>query len=153
MNVQEAIAVRVYAEGAYPQLKDKDAAGKVWVDLLTPFEYRGIMKVLKDYIMTGNKYPPTVAELIGAYKVVLSEIDETIVQMMLDAGDFDDPDWANPEVAMWNQKKRIESSREMIRRNIMPDWFRARYDHFKRLAVGDLFGLPNHNQQQIGGTV
>jgi hypothetical protein len=144
MTTQEVMTIRKYAEGAFPQLKSNDGSDMVWVDLLAPFGYLGIMKVLREYILMGNKFPPTVGELISKYQTVLPPIEEAIVQLMLEHGEFDDSN-GDDDIRLWNRQKRLANMREWISRDYIPESIKSVYEHYKAMA-GKRYFAP---QQQI----
>ena len=86
MNGQEVVLLRKYAEGAYPQMKQDAGSDVVWTDMLSSYEYFGVLQALKNYIKSGNRFAPTLAELIAGYQQVLSSFDADIVELMAQIG-------------------------------------------------------------------
>jgi hypothetical protein len=148
MTTQEALTIRKYAEGAYPQLKSNDGSDLVWVDLLAEYGALGIMKVLKDYIKTGNKFPPTVSELINKYQTVIPDFEESVLQLMLESGEFDDQ-VGHDEIRLQNRNNRVKKMREWISRGYMPDCEKATYERYKDMLTQKYFA-PKTTQHQIG---
>jgi len=82
MNNQEAIVLRRFAEGAYPQMHNEQGADAVWIEMLQDYPFNGVMEALKQRIRDGNKYPPNIGELIGGYKEMLSSFDSAFADWL-----------------------------------------------------------------------
>jgi hypothetical protein len=106
MTELEIISIKKYVKGAYPNMKDTEISNIVWIDLLQDEEYYGILQSVKNYIKDGNKFPPTVGEVIKGYNLIINKFRDDILNKMEDDGVFDDPDSTDIEIAMWNKKNR-----------------------------------------------
>ena len=104
MTKAETMAIRKYVEGAYNQVKTNNDSDLVWFDMLKDYDYQIMLKNLKDYIKSGNKYAPNLADLIGMYKPELLGENKKIFDLLEQNGFFDDES-GDKEIAEWNKKK------------------------------------------------
>ncbi len=145
MTAQELNQIRAYIKGAYPNFKDDENDDIVWFDLLQGYQYQGIMQALKSYIKSGNRFAPTVAELIKGYETILDDFNSDIIERMTRDGVFDDPYCVEmidgrlietePEVRRWNREKRITKAKNWLQAKSMPDWFKDKYDSYRKQFV------------------
>lgn len=153
MNIQEVIALRKYAEGAYPQMKSTDTIDAVWLDMLQPYQPLGMMMALKSYIKTGNPYPPGVGELIKGYEKIVSGLDSDIIEKMDKEGIFDDPKETDREIAEWNRANRKSRATAWLslwnREKVIPSWFWEIYDQYRQRVEYKYFGKAP-GRKQIG---
>jgi hypothetical protein len=82
MTTKQVLAIKTYCEGAYPNMKKDSTADLVWIDMLKTYQYEGIMKAVKTYILSGNPYSPTIAVLIQNYGIELTSHNEKLVSMV-----------------------------------------------------------------------
>lgn len=145
MTVQEVMLIKKYAEGAYPQLKQDEGNDLVWIDMLSPYELLGIKTTLQNYIRKGNKFPPTIADLISGYEMLLNSFDEDIINRMIQDNVFEGDEW--------NKPKNIEKARAWLshplKERVMPDWFREMYLRYKNQFEIQYFSPSN--QKLLGG--
>lgn len=153
MNGQEVVLLRKYAEGAYPQMKQDAGSDAVWTDMLSQYEYFGVMQALKNYIRTGNRFPPTLAELISGYEQVLSSFDADIVEMMAKDGVFDDDITKDPEIKAWNRANREQKTRTWLahplRELMWPDWLKDLYGEYQA-RIRERYFIAQNGAKRIG---
>jgi len=151
MNLQDIIALRKYAEGAYPQMKLSETSDAVWFDMMASYQLNGMMEALKTYIRSGNTYPPTVADLINGYETIISGFDSDIVEKMAREGVFDDSKGCDSEIADWNRTNRKNKALAWLsspnRDRFMPLWFATLYDLYRTRVETKYFGKT---PKQIG---
>ncbi len=150
MNAKEILLIKDYLKGAYPILKDSDNSNTVWADMLSGYEYLGVLQALKNHIRSGNKYAPTIAELISGYELILDGFNSDIIDKMTRAREFDDQESVklhdgrviaiDPEVSAWNRNNRIEKAKNWLALGIMPDWFRTKFEQYKKVITERYFG-------------
>ena len=141
MDNSQALTIKAYCEGAYPNMKKDDTYDVVWFDMLKDYQYQGIMQSVKKYIMAGNKFPPTIAELIQGYETLLTDQNEKLVEMVARELDV-------------TNGKNIESIRNMVYHPNLneilknDDWLPNAIRKCKNQLVSQLFGS---NLKKIGG--
>jgi hypothetical protein len=145
MTKSEVIMLRNYIKGAYGYDNGGESTDAVWFDLLQEYEYKGIMQAAKNHIKSGNNYPPRVAELISGYELILDDFNDDILDKMAKDGVFDDPYCVEmidgrlietePEVRRWNREKRITKAKNWLQAKSMPDWFKDKYDSYRKQFV------------------
>ena len=139
MTKEEVLAIRKYAEGAYPQMKSEQGFDAVWFDILADYSFNGIMQSLKERIKSGNKYPPSIAELIGGYKDIITAHDALFVKWLESTGYFDDSN-EDVEIAQMNKRHRREKTETFLQRpDIMPEWLKAKLDEYHGKVERRLF--------------
>ena len=143
MTVQEVMLIKKYAEGAYPQMKQDEGNDLVWIDMFSPYEFLGIKTALQNHIRSGNKFPPTIAELIKGYEVLLDTFHEDILNRMIQDNVFEGDEW--------NKSKNIEKARAWLSHpmKVMPDWFKTIYLQYRNQIATQFFN-PVY-QKQLGG--
>lgn len=139
MNEKQALAIKQYCEGAYPNMKKDDSTDLVWIDMLQSYDFNGIMQSVKKHIYSGNKFAPSLAELIKGYELILNENNERLVEMVANELDVQD-------------QKHIDSIRNIIYhpnvdnilRNANPndkeDWLLNTINKCKGKLINVLFG-------------
>ena len=145
MTTQELNQLRAYIKGAYPHVKDDEQDDIVWYDLLQGCDYLGVLQTVKSYIRAGNRFAPTVAELISGYESILDVFNDDILDKMAKDGVFDDPYCiemidgrlieTEPEVRRWNREKRITKAKNWLQAKSMPAWFKEKYDSYRTQFV------------------
>jgi hypothetical protein len=142
MTFEEVVHIRNYVRGAYPQVKDSsESTDAVWFDMLKDCAYLGILASVKDYIKKGKQYPPTLAEIIKNYEVVLdSHQDDILNQMILD-GVFDDPEGTNEDIADWNKENRIDKAKYWmtLEKWQWPKWFLEIYKNYMKNLISQKY--------------
>ena len=126
MTQEQVVHIRNYVRGAYPQLKDNsESTDAVWFDMLKDYAYLGILASVKDYIRSGKQFPPTLAEIIKNYEVVLDSHQDSILNQMILDGVFDDPVGVNEVLADWNKECRIDKAKYWmtLEKWQWPSWF------------------------------
>lgn len=106
MTSEELLKIKKYINGAYPSFKDNDQNDAVWFDLLKDYSFNGIIESVKQYVINGNKFTPSIAEIISGYKVLLTEQNEQILHDMEINGEFDDTSLNSIETFEWNYNNR-----------------------------------------------
>lgn len=142
MTYEEVVHIRNYIKAAYPQVKDNsEATDAVWFDMLKDYAYLGILASVKDYIMSGKQYPPTLAEVIKNYETVLDSHQEDILKQMMIDGVFNDPDGSNPAIAEWNKENRIDRARlwMSLEKSKWPKWFLDIYKKYMKQIVNQKY--------------
>lgn len=157
MTLEELTQLRAYIKGAYPASKDEESDDVVWFDILQGYEYLGLLQTVKRYIKAGNRYAPTVAELISGYESILEVFNDDILDKMAKDGVFDDPYCiemidgrsieTEPEVRRWNREKRITKAKNWVQAKSMPAWFKEKYDSYRTQYRRQLFG---NNVKMLG---
>ncbi len=143
MTKAETMAIRKYVEGAYNQVKTNNDSDLVWFDMLKDYDYQIMLKNLKDYIKSGNKYAPNLADLIGMYKPELLGENKKIFDLLEQNGFFDDES-GDKEVAEWNRKNRIRKvTNWLLDIASSPSWFKEIYHNTKN----DKLRLNNSGNQ------
>jgi len=144
MTQQEVIFVKNYIKGAYPNIKDDTTSDAVWYDLLKSEEYYGILQSVKNYIRSGNKYAPTLSEIIAGYELIVLEYQNEIIQRMDKDGYFNDGETSPYEIASWNKKNRMRKANVWASRDYpkekIPDWFKRDYQRYEDLFKQKYFG-------------
>ena len=90
MNDGQALAIKTYCEGAYPNMKKDSNADLVWIDMLKDYEYNGILMSVKKHILSGNKFAPSLAEIIKGYEMILTSNNEKLVYLVAKELDVSD---------------------------------------------------------------
>ena len=144
MTLEELTQLRAYIKGAYPASKDEESDDVVWFDLLHDYDYAGCLQTVKNYIKAGNRFAPTVAELISGYETTLDGFNDDLLERMARDGVFDDLDCVEvkgreietePEVRRWNRDKRIIKAKIWLQAKSMPSWFKEKYDSYRKQYV------------------
>jgi len=143
-----AVAIKIYCESAYPQMREKKGSDDVWIDMLSSYDYTLMLSATKQYIADGNEYAPSIASLITAYKKQQERFTDTILQQMEDDGIFDDPINSNADVASWNKQNRKRKANEYVLTGSMPDWFKALYESYQEKEI---LKFATNKMAQIGG--
>jgi uncharacterized protein YciI len=152
MTTEQVITIKKYVEGAYSTLKTETDNDLVWIDMLKDQEYYGILESAKKYIRSGNKFPPTIGELIKGYEIVIDEFNKIVFEMMADDGYFVDRVSKEKEVRDWNTEKRTKQTKIWLSKNYpkeyIPEWFLS---DWKKYANDVKQLLANNNLQMISG--
>ena len=148
MRSEEILNIKKYVEGAYPNLKKDPDADIIWLDMLKDYNYLGVLEAVRNYIKSGNKYPPTLAEIIKGYEVVLDKHQEEVLTRMVNSGMFDDPNGADPEIAAWNKENRIDKARYWmsLEKPSWPGWFLTEYKKHLRNIIQIKYGGRNEQK-------
>ena len=152
MTVEQVLSIKKYVEGAYQTVKSDIDNDLVWIDMLKNEEYYGILESAKKYIRAGNKFPPTIGELIQGYEIVIDEFNKIVFDTMADDGYFVDRVSKDKEVREWNTQKRIKQTKIWLSKNYpkeyIPQWF---LDDWQKYASEVKQMLANNNMQMISG--
>jgi hypothetical protein len=152
MTREQVLSIKKYVEGAYQTVKSDIDNDLVWIDMLKNEEYYGILESAKKYIRAGNKFPPTIGELIQGYEIVIDEFNKIVFDMMADDGYFVDRVSKDQEVRDWNTQKRTKQTKIWLSKNYpkeyIPQWF---LDDWQKYASEVKQMLANNNMQMISG--
>ena len=152
MTREQVLSIKKYVEGAYQTVKSDIDNDLVWIDMLKNEEYYGILESAKKYIRAGNKFPPTIGELIQGYEIVIDEFNKIVFDMMADDGYFVDRVSKDQEVRDWNTQKRTKQTKIWLSKNYpkeyIPQWF---LDDWRKYASEVKQLLANNNMQMISG--
>jgi len=152
MTREQVLSIKKYVEGAYQTVKSDIDNDLVWIDMLKNEEYYGILESAKKYIRAGNKFPPTIGELIQGYEIVIDEFNKIVFDMMADDGYFVDRVSKDQEVREWNTQKRTKQTKIWLSKNYpkeyIPQWF---LDDWQKYASEVKQMLANNNMQMISG--
>lgn len=152
MTVEQVLSIKKYVEGAYQTVKSDIDNDLVWIDMLKNEEYYGILESAKKYIRAGNKFPPTIGELIQGYEIVIDEFNKIVFDTMADDGYFVDRVSKDKEVREWNTHKRTKQTKIWLSKNYpkeyIPQWF---LDDWQKYASEVKQMLANNNMQMISG--
>ena len=152
MTVEQVLSIKKYVEGAYQTVKSDIDNDLVWIDMLKNEEYYGILESAKKYIRAGNKFPPTIGELIQGYEIVIDEFNKIVFDTMADDGYFVDRVSKDQEVRDWNTQKRTKQTKIWLSKNYpkeyIPQWF---LDDWQKYASEVKQMLANNNMQMISG--
>lgn len=144
MTKTQAIAIKVYCEGAYPQMKDKGGSDEVWVDMLADYAYQEMLGAVKRYIASGNEYPPSIAALLKNYREAKADAIDQIAEEIIKSRVFDDPENTPEEIRAWNRENRKQKMMKLFSwpRNLWPSWLREEYEKHETAATS-LLPPPN----------
>ena len=152
MTVEQVLSIKKYVEGAYQTVKSDIDNDLVWIDMLKGEEYYGILESAKKYIRAGNKFAPTIGELIQGYEIVIDEFNKIVFDTMADDGYFVDRVSKEQEVRDWNTQKRTKQTKIWLSKNYpkeyIPQWF---LDDWRKYASEVKQLLANNNMQMISG--
>ena len=152
MTREQVLSIKKYVEGAYQTVKNDIDNDLVWIDMLKGEEYYGILESAKKYIRAGNKFAPTIGELIQGYEIVIDEFNKIVFDMMVDDGYFVDRVSKDQEVREWNTQKRTKQTKIWLSKNYpkeyIPQWF---LDDWRKYASEVKQLLANNNMQMISG--
>ena len=152
MTREQVLSIKKYVEGAYQTVKNDIDNDLVWIDMLKNEEYYGILESAKKYIRAGNKFAPTIGELIQGYEIVIDEFNKIVFDMMVDDGYFVDRVSKDQEVREWNTQKRTKQTKIWLSKNYpkeyIPQWF---LDDWRKYASEVKQLLANNNMQMISG--
>jgi hypothetical protein len=152
MTREQVLSIKKYVEGAYQTVKNDIDNDLVWIDMLKGEEYYGILESAKKYIRAGNKFAPTIGELIQGYEIVIDEFNKIVFDTMADDGYFVDRVSKEQEVRDWNTQKRTKQTKIWLSKNYpkeyIPQWF---LDDWRKYASEVKQLLANNNMQMISG--
>jgi len=152
MTTEQVLSIKKYVEGAYQTLKSNIDNDLVWIDILKDQEYYGILESTKKYIRAGNKFPPTMGELIQGYEIVVDDFNKIVFDMMADDGYFIDRVSENQEIKIWNTEKRTKQTKIWLSKNYpkehIPQWF---LDDWRKYANEVKQLLASNDLQMISG--
>ena len=152
MTREQVLSIKKYVEGAYQTVKSDIDNDLVWIDMLKNEEYYGILESAKKYIRAGNKFAPTIGELIQGYEIVIDEFNKIVFDTMADDGYFVDRVSKEQEVRDWNTQKRTKQTKIWLSKNYpkeyIPQWF---LDDWRKYASEVKQLLANNNMQMISG--
>ena len=140
MTVEQVITLRKYVDGAYPQLRQRskeeiEDTDTVWFDLLKDEDYYLAMQSVKNYIRSGNPYPPGISNVIDGCKTVILQYNNRVLEAMEADGYFDDVKSESAEVSKWNKDNRIRKARAYVSEGYpkerIPEWFRRDYQRYE----------------------
>ena len=133
MTIKEVITLRTFIKESYPYSKLENESGDdVWYVLLKDYKFKNVYEALIDYIKEGNKFAPSIAELISLSKTKEKIFLNEVVQYMDEQGYFDDKKVLNAEVAMWNKESRIKKTMSFIERDAVPEWLQKDINKYYR---------------------
>jgi len=142
MTKSEVIMLRNYIKGAYGYDKGDESTDAVWFDLLHNYEHQGIMQAVKSHIRSGNRFPPTLSELIAGYEVIVQSFSNDILDLMDRDGYFNDPVGSDPALASWNKDNRKRKAQVWLSIHKMPDWFKMDYQRYEGQIKVKYFASP-----------
>ena len=152
MTIEQVLSIKKYVEGAYQTVKNDVDNDLVWIDMLKGEEYYGILESAKKYIRAGNKFAPTIGELIQGYEIVIDEFNKIVFDTMADDGYFVDRVSKEQEVREWNTQKRTKQTKIWLSKGYpkeyIPQWF---LDDWRKYASEVKQLLANNNMQMISG--
>lgn len=141
MKKEEAIAIKLYIQGAYPQMKDNVAGDESWKDILKDYDFQVMLKVAKEYIRSGNEYFPNLGTLCKRYEDFQNQFYDEVLERIIADGHLNDPENSDSEIPDWNFKNRKQKCKIWIQnKNLMPDWFKEIYDKYRQGAFDYLMG-------------
>lgn len=134
MSPEQVVAIRTMIKEAWPYAKlDSDTGDEVWFVILQEYKYKPMYDAVIHFIKGGNKFAPSLPELIKLYEefnqVELSEV----VQFMEEKGYFNDPDGSDAETAMWNHQKRLNKTMMFIESGTVPEWLQRDINKYYRM--------------------
>lgn len=114
---------------------DDESSDAVWFDMLRNEDYQGIMLALKSYIRAGNKYPPSIGELLKGYDNQILEFNNAVLETMERDGYFADGEAVDSEVARFNYDNRkrkalMWASKDYPKEHV-PEWFLKDYKAYE----------------------
>jgi hypothetical protein len=127
----EVITLREIIKESYPFAKmDNERGDDVWYVLLKDYQFQPMHNSLVSWIKAGNKFPPSIADLIARYDDTVKETATGVIAMMDEDGYFDDPEDASREIAIWNHNQRLRKANMWSQNGKGPDWFMRDYQTY-----------------------
>jgi hypothetical protein len=152
MTREQVLSIKKYVEGAYQTLKSDIDNDLVWIDMLKDQEYYGILESAKKYIRAGNKFAPTIGDLINGYEIVVDEFNKRVFMAMLVDGYFADKVSEDKEMRDWNTEKRTKQTKIWLSKGYpkehIPQWFLDDWRKYSNEVKGL---LENGDVQMISG--
>ena len=142
MTIQELSQIKAFIKGAYPNSRDDEASDIVWYEMLQNQEYYGTLQAVKSHIRSGNRFPPTLSELIAGYEVIVQSFSNDILDLMDRDGYFNDPVGSDPALASWNKDNRKRKAQVWLSIHKMPDWFKMDYQRYEGQIKVKYFASP-----------
>lgn len=138
MEAEQVIMIRAIINESYPYVKmDKQEGDEVWFLMLQDYSYDLMINCLKNYIKNGNKFAPSIAELIELHDKRKESFRHPLVDFMLDKGYFDDVDDKGNkifgEVASWNRDKRVKKHNMWLLEDRVPSIFKADLEKYQKM--------------------
>ncbi|NCC19098.1 MAG: hypothetical protein EOM29_09190 [Bacteroidia bacterium] len=149
MKPAEIVILKEFIKSAYPSYKDESATSDaVWYEMLHDEDYQGAMMAVKKYIREGNKFPPTLAELIKGCEGVVLEFNNAVLQAMDKDGYFSD----DGEYSDWNYENRKRKAMMWISKDYpkesVPEWFTKDYRKYEE-SIKEQYFLGRPAQKRI----
>jgi len=153
MTKKEVVLIKSYIKGAFPNFKDDQKTDVIWYDMLKDEEYYGILQSVKNFIKSGSKYPPTLAEVLKGYDLILDSLYNDVINLMDEDGFFDDPEGTPAEITLWNKKNRKRKALFWVTGNttksVAPEWFKEIFKSYKDKLKTKYFSLSDNTQKKL----
>jgi len=138
MKAEQVIMIRAIINESYPYVKmDKEEGDEVWFLMLQDYNYKIIQQALIDYIKNGNKFAPSIAELIKLHDKKKESFRHPLVEFMLGKGYFNDRDadgkTIHSELASWNRDNRVRKHNMWLLEDRVPTIFQADLDKYRKM--------------------
>ena len=138
MEAEQVIMIRAIINESYPYVKmDKAEGDEVWFLMLQDYSYEIIISVLKGYIKNGNKFAPSIAELIKLHDQRKESFRHPLVDFMLDQGYFDDRDKDGNklygELPSFNRDNRVRKHNMWLLEDRVPEVFKKDLEKYRKL--------------------
>lgn len=142
MKAQQVIMLRAIINESYPYVKmDKEEGDEIWFLMLQDYNYELMQKSLLDYIKDGNKFAPSIADLIKLHDHKKSTFRHPVVEFMLDKGYFNDRDGEGKtiysDLASWNRDNRVKKHNMWVLEGRLPDIFKEDFEKYKEMMHQD----------------
>ena len=134
MKAKEIIVLKTFITESYPYVKmDNPEGDDVWYIMLKEYKFKKMQKVLMDYIKSGKKFAPGIADLIKLYEDnTIVELND-IISFMEEQGYFDDINPIDAEWAMWNKENRLKKAMMWIENDNVPSWLQKDINKYYKL--------------------
>lgn len=138
MKAEQVIMIRAIVNESYPYVKmDKEEGDEVWFLMLQDYNYELIQKSLIEYIKNGNKFAPSIADLIRLHDAKKENFRHPLIEFMFDKGYFDDIDGDGNkiynELASWNRDKRVKKHNMWLLEDRMPPIFKDDIEKYRKM--------------------
>lgn len=130
MTAEGVIALRTIIKETYPLVKMESQEGdEVWYLLLQEYDFEPMQLALLEYIKSGNKFPPSAADLIRLYEFHDPKTN-LLLEYMDSKGYFNDPRGTRADIAQFNYENRKRKAMWWIKNRSIPEWLQKDLDKY-----------------------
>lgn len=143
MTVEQVITLRKYIDGAYPQQRQRtreeiEDADTVWFDLLKGEDFHLAMQSVKNYIRSGNNFPPSISLILEGCKAVVLQYNNRVLEMMDSDGYFNNTAETDIETRRIRKQKAEIWVSNNYPKELIPEWFQRDYQRYERIVKQSL---------------